>query len=75
MNRLKNFFTVFLPEVVAEMRKVTFPSRQEVVGTTGVVLVTSVIFALYLWGVDVVILKVYQWLMDMAGKMTGTVLG
>jgi preprotein translocase subunit SecE len=75
MNRLKNFFTVFLPEVVAEMRKVTFPSRQEVVGTTGVVLVTSVIFAVYLWGVDVVILKVYQWLMDMAGKMTGTVLG
>ncbi len=75
MNRLKNFFTVFLPEVVAEMRKVTFPSRQEVVGTTGVVLVTSVIFAVYLWGVDVVILKVYQWLMDMAGRMTGTVLG
>ncbi len=75
MNRLKNFFTVFLPEVVAEMRKVTFPSRQEVIGTTGVVLVTSVIFAVYLWGVDVVILKVYQWLMDMAGKMTGTVLG
>ena len=75
MNRLKNFFTQFLPEVVAEMRKVTFPSRQEVIGTTGVVLVTSVIFAVYLWGVDVVILKVYQWLMDMAGKMTGTVLG
>ena len=75
MNRLKNFFTVFLPEVVAEMRKVTFPSRQEVIGTTGVVLVTSVIFAVYLWGVDVVILKVYQWLMDMAGKMTGTVVG
>ena len=75
MNRLKNFFTVFLPEVVAEMRKVTFPSRQEVIGTTGVVLVTSVIFAVYLWGVDVVILKVYQWLMDMAGKMTGTVMG
>ena len=75
MNRLKNFFTVFLPEVVAEMRKVTFPSRQEVIGTTGVVLVTSVIFAVYLWGVDVVILKVYQWLMDMAAKMTGQVMG
>jgi preprotein translocase subunit SecE len=75
MNRLKNFFTVFIPEVVAEMRKVTFPSRQEVIGTTGVVLVTSVIFAVYLWGVDVVILKVYQWLMAMAGKMTGQVVG
>ena len=75
MNRLKSFFTQFLPEVVAEMRKVTFPSRQEVIGTTGVVLVTSVIFAVYLWGVDLVILKVYQWLMDMAGRMTGQVMG
>ena len=36
MNRFKNFFTQFLPEVVAEMRKVSFPSRQEVIGTTGV---------------------------------------
>ena len=48
MNRLKSFFTEFLPEVVAEMKKVTFPSRPEVIGTTGVVLVTSVIFAVYL---------------------------
>jgi preprotein translocase SecE subunit len=69
MNRLKNFFTVFLPEVVAEMRKVTFPSRQEVVGTTGVVLVTSVIFAVYLWGVDLVILRVYEWLFQAASKV------
>jgi preprotein translocase subunit SecE len=71
MNRLKSFFTQFLPEVVAEMRKVTFPSRQEVVGTTGVVLVTSVIFAVYLWGVDVVILRVYEWLFQMTAKVLG----
>ncbi len=69
MNRLKNFFTVFLPEVVAEMRKVTFPSRQEVIGTTGVVLVTSVIFAVYLWGVDLVVLRVYDWLFQAASKV------
>ena len=69
MNRLKSFFTEFLPEVVAEMRKVTFPSRQEVIGTTGVVLVTSVIFAVYLWGVDLVILRVYEWLFQAASKV------
>ena len=69
MNRLKNFFTQFLPEVVAEMRKVTFPSRQEVIGTTGVVLVTSTIFAVYLWGVDLVILRVYEWLFQAASKV------
>jgi len=71
MNRLKDFFTQFLPEVVGEMRKVTFPSRQEVIGTTGVVLVTSVIFAVYLWGVDLVVLRVYEWLFQMTAKVLG----
>ena len=71
MNRLKTFFTEFLPEVVAEMRKVSFPSRQEVIGTTGVVLVTSTIFAVYLWGVDLVILRVYEWLFQMTAKVIG----
>ena len=71
MNRLKNFFTQFLPEVVAEMRKVTFPSRPEVIGTTGVVLVTSTIFAVYLWGVDLVILRLYDWLFQATAKVLG----
>jgi preprotein translocase subunit SecE len=71
MNRLKYFFTQFLPEVVAEMRKVSFPSRQEVIGTTGVVLVTSVIFAAYLAGVDFLILRAYEWLFQMASKVLG----
>ena len=51
---------VFLGEVRTEMKKVTFPSREEVVGTTGVVLVTSVIFAIFLWIADVVILRLYN---------------
>ena len=51
---------VFLGEVRAEMKKVTFPSREEVVGTTGVVLVTSVIFAIFLWIADIVILRLYN---------------
>ena len=71
MNRFKNFFTQFLPEVVAEMRKVSFPSRPEVIGTTGVVLITSFIFAVYLWGVDLVILRVYEWLFKMTAKVIG----
>ena len=51
---------VFLGEVRTEMKKVTFPSREEVVGTTGVVLVTSVIFAIFLWIADIVILRLYN---------------
>jgi len=57
-------FGVFLGEVRSEMRKVTFPSREEVIGTTGVVLITSVIFAIFLWIADVVIQRLYQGLVD-----------
>ena len=49
----------FLSEVRAEMRKVSFPSREEVTGTTIVVIVTSFIFAVWLWGADLVIQKGY----------------
>ncbi len=50
----------FLGEVRTEMKKVTFPSREEVFGTTVVVLVTSVIFAVFLWAADLVILRLYN---------------
>jgi preprotein translocase subunit SecE len=69
MNRIKEFFTKFLPEVVAEMKKTSYPSRQEVIGTTGVVLITSFIFAVYLWGVDVIIVRAYEWLFNMTARL------
>ncbi len=50
----------FLNEVKAEVAKVAFPSRQEVIGTTIVVIVTSVIFSVFLWAADRVILQLYQ---------------
>ena len=52
-------FVTFLAEVRAEMRKVSFPTRDEVVGTTIVVIVTSVIFAIYLWIADLLIQQGY----------------
>jgi preprotein translocase subunit SecE len=50
----------FLREVRGEMAKVSFPSRDEVVGTTIVVLVTSFVFAIYLWLADLVIVQVFR---------------
>ncbi len=50
----------FLREVVSEMKKVSFPSRDEVVGTTIVVLLTSIIFAVYLWLADLVIVQLFK---------------
>lgn len=49
----------FLGEVRSEMRKVSFPTREEVVGTTVVVVVTSAIFAVYLWIADFLIQEGY----------------
>jgi preprotein translocase subunit SecE len=52
-------FVTFLGEVRTEMRKVSFPTREEVIGTTIVVIVTSVIFAVYLWIADLLIQQGY----------------
>ena len=63
LDKVKEFFTSiprFLGEVKAEMKKVSFPSRDEVVGTTIVVLVTSVVFAVYLWVADMVIVQLFK---------------
>ncbi len=57
----------FLTETRSEMKKVTFPSRDEVVGTTIVVLVASVIFAFYLWVADLIILQVFEWIYQVIG--------
>ena len=42
----------FLTEVRNEMSRVTWPSRREVYATTLVVILTSVFFGVYLWGLD-----------------------
>jgi preprotein translocase subunit SecE len=42
----------FLTEVRTEMRKVTTPSLKEVRATTGVVIITTFLFAAYFYVVD-----------------------
>jgi preprotein translocase subunit SecE len=48
----------FLTEVRSELRKVTWPSRQEVTSTTLVVVATSIFFGFYLWGLDLAMSRV-----------------
>jgi preprotein translocase subunit SecE len=57
----------FLSEVRSEMRKVSFPSKDEVVGTTIVVIVTSFVFAVFLFLADQVIVQAYQGLVGVLG--------
>ena len=54
----------FVQEVLAEFRKVTWPSRQELVNSTVVVIVVTVILALFLGGVDIVLARVVEWILS-----------
>lgn len=42
----------FLKEVRLELKKVTWPSRAEVISTTVVVMIAVVFFSAFLWAVD-----------------------
>jgi preprotein translocase subunit SecE len=57
----------FLSETRSEMRKVSFPSKDEVVATTIVVIVTSAVFAVFLFGADKLITLGYQGLVKVLG--------
>jgi preprotein translocase subunit SecE len=46
--------TTFLTEVRSELRRVTWPPKTEVYPTTIVVIVTTIIFGVLLYGVDVI---------------------
>ena len=47
----------FIREVVAEFRKVAWPSRQELINSTVVVIAVTVVVALFLGAVDVVLAR------------------
>jgi preprotein translocase subunit SecE len=57
----------FVRDVMAEMKKVTWPNRNEVVGTTAVVLVATVVFAVYLWGCDILFYKAIDFVFSKFG--------
>jgi preprotein translocase subunit SecE len=48
----------FLTEVQAEMKKVTWPTRQEVTSYTVVVLIVTTFVGAFVWGLD----QLFSWL-------------
>ena len=52
---LKTFFS----EVKTELKKVTWPSKKEVYATTLVVILTTVFFGFYLYGLDVIMSQLF----------------
>ena len=59
--------TEFLTEVRNEMKRVTWPSQREVYATTVVVILTSVFFGLYLFGVDLLLGRGVEWILRRFG--------
>jgi preprotein translocase subunit SecE len=57
----------FLTEVKNEMSRVTWPSRREVYATTLVVILTSMFFGIYLYGIDLILDALYRWLLSTVG--------
>jgi preprotein translocase subunit SecE len=50
--------TSFLREVKLELKKVSWPSRREISGSTGVVIVSVIIVAVYLGILDTVLQQI-----------------
>jgi len=50
----------FVREVLIEFRKVTWPSRQELLNSTAVVIVVTVVLAFFLGGVDIGLARIVE---------------
>lgn len=50
----------FVQDVLVEFRKVTWPTRQELINSTAVVIVVTVVLAFFLGGVDIVLTKLVE---------------
>lgn len=58
---------LFLSEVRNELKRVTWPTQKEVYATTVVVVVTSIFFGLYLFGLDLFFNGIVQWIFQQFG--------
>ena len=50
----------FVREVLVEFRKVTWPSRQELLNSTTVVIAVTVVLAFFLGGVDIGLARIVE---------------
>ncbi len=53
-------FIVFLRDVKAEIKKVTWPSKNEVYSTTIVVILATIFFGIYLYTLDII----FSWMIS-----------
>ena len=58
----------FLHDVRVEMKQVTWPSREDVIATTGVVIATVFFFGVFLWIVDLGVQKGVSYVLKAFGS-------
>jgi preprotein translocase subunit SecE len=54
----------YLHEVRQELRKVTWPTREQMIAFTAVTVITSVVLTAVVFGLDVIMKEFVFWLMD-----------
>ncbi|OHB90286.1 MAG: preprotein translocase subunit SecE [Planctomycetes bacterium RIFCSPHIGHO2_02_FULL_52_58] len=52
----------FLIDTQGELQKVSWPTREELTGSTVVVIFSVIVLGIYIFGVDWVITRVMQWI-------------
>jgi preprotein translocase subunit SecE len=57
----------FLTDVRSELSRVTWPTRREVWATTVVVILTSLLFGVYLYTVDIALTRLVEWIYTSVG--------
>ncbi len=57
----------FVKDTQIEVRKVVWPTRDETVKTTGIVILVVIITALFLWLLDLALGGITRWLMNLGG--------
>lgn len=60
-SRLRNY----LHEVRQELKKVTWPTRDQMVAFTSVTVITSVVLTFVIFGLDIVMKEAVFWLLDL----------
>jgi preprotein translocase subunit SecE len=63
MEKEKNIFKrmkAYLRDVRGEMKKVTWPTKNDLIKTTVAVIIISLFFGIYLFGVDFVFARIFQ---------------
>jgi len=57
---MANKISIFLQAVKGEMKKVTWPGRSRMITSTLIVLITIIIFAIFIGGIDFIFFQIMR---------------